>query len=82
VLLALDHEHAIGQAFNIGNDCPLTREQFLGAIADEIGASRPRVHIPYRILALDQRLCPYGTRGRCPLRIAFGLRPMMALFLR
>jgi nucleoside-diphosphate-sugar epimerase len=50
LLLALDHEHAIGQAYNITNDHPLTQEQFLQAIAREIGASPPRLHIPYRAL--------------------------------
>ena len=50
LLLALEHERAVGQAFNIANDCPLTQEQFLGAIAHEIGASPPRVHVPYHVL--------------------------------
>jgi nucleoside-diphosphate-sugar epimerase len=50
LLLALDHEHAPGQAFNITNDSPLTQEEFLRAIADEIGAKPPRLHVPYRAL--------------------------------
>jgi len=50
LLLALDHPHAIGQAYNITNDCPLTQEQFLQAIARRIGASPPRLHIPYHAL--------------------------------
>jgi nucleoside-diphosphate-sugar epimerase len=50
LLLALDHERAVGQAYNITNDQPLTQAQFLDAIAQEIGASPPRVHVPYRAL--------------------------------
>lgn len=50
LLLALDHEHAVGQAFNIANDIPLTQEQFLRAVAHDIGTSPPRIHVPYRAL--------------------------------
>ena len=50
LLLALDHERAVGQAYNITNDQPLTQEQFLDAIAQEIGAPPARVHVPYRAL--------------------------------
>ena len=50
LLLALDHEHAVGQAYNITNDHPLTQRQFLQAIAREIGARPPRLLIPYRAL--------------------------------
>jgi nucleoside-diphosphate-sugar epimerase len=50
LLLALDREHAVGQAYNITNDRPLTQQQFLHAIAHEIGASPPRVHVPYQAL--------------------------------
>lgn len=50
LLQALDAPQAIGQAYNIGNDEPLTQEQLLGAIADEIGARRPRFRLPYGLL--------------------------------
>jgi nucleoside-diphosphate-sugar epimerase len=50
LLLALDHRDAVGQAYNITHDRPLTQRQFLHAIADEIGAGPPRLHIPYRAL--------------------------------
>ncbi len=50
LLLALDHEHAVGQAYNITNDTPLTQEQFFGAVAHDIGASPPRIHLPYNAL--------------------------------
>ena len=47
LLLALDTEHAVGQAYNISNDSPLTQEEFLRAVADEIHVSPPRIHVPY-----------------------------------
>jgi nucleoside-diphosphate-sugar epimerase len=47
LMLGLDHERAVGQAFNITNDEPLTQEELMQATAREIGASRPRRHIPY-----------------------------------
>lgn len=50
VLLALDTEHAVGQAYNIAHDQPMTQQRFLEAIADEIGAARPTLHVPYRAL--------------------------------
>jgi nucleoside-diphosphate-sugar epimerase len=50
LLLALDQEQAVGQAYNITSDRPLTQEEFLRALAQEIGAKPPRVHIPYRAL--------------------------------
>jgi nucleoside-diphosphate-sugar epimerase len=50
LLLALDHDRAVGQAYNITNDRSLTQRQLLDAIACGIGASPPRFHIPYRAL--------------------------------
>jgi nucleoside-diphosphate-sugar epimerase len=50
LLLALDHEQAVGQAYNITSDRPLTQKQLLHAIAHELGASPPRLHLPYRPL--------------------------------
>ena len=50
LLLALDCDHAVGQAYNIANDRPLTQQQVLEAIARDIGARPPTVHMPYRAL--------------------------------
>jgi nucleoside-diphosphate-sugar epimerase len=50
LLLALDNEDAIGQAYNITNDRPLTQRELLQAIAQEIGARPPRLRVPYRPL--------------------------------
>jgi nucleoside-diphosphate-sugar epimerase len=50
LLLALDRAEAVGQAYNITNDCPLTQRQFLGAIAKEIGERAPQLRISYHAL--------------------------------
>ena len=50
LLLGLDHERAVGEAFNITNDAPLTQQELFGRIACEVGAKPPRVHVPYRAL--------------------------------
>jgi nucleoside-diphosphate-sugar epimerase len=72
LLLALDHDHAVGQAYNITNDRPLTQKQLLGAIAQDMGASPPRLHIPYRALYaagyLAERLAMVApSRSRPPI---------------
>ena len=50
LLLALDDERAVGRAYNISNDSPLTQEELLQAIAAAIGVTAPRLHVPYRPL--------------------------------
>jgi nucleoside-diphosphate-sugar epimerase len=47
LLLLADHEKALGQAFNISNDQPLTQREFQNAIADALGVAHPRRHMPY-----------------------------------
>lgn len=50
LLLALEHPNAVGRAYNISNDHPITQEECLRAIAEEIGAQPPRIHAPYHAL--------------------------------
>jgi nucleoside-diphosphate-sugar epimerase len=50
LLLALDHPQAVGEAFNITNDAPITQLELLQAIASEVGAKPPRIHVPYTAL--------------------------------
>jgi nucleoside-diphosphate-sugar epimerase len=50
ILLALDTDHAVGQAYNISSDAPLTQREFLAAIARHLGAKPPRLHVPYHAL--------------------------------
>lgn len=50
LLLALDQKHAVGQAYNITTDRPLTQLELLNAVAGEIDVAPPRIHLPYRAL--------------------------------
>jgi nucleoside-diphosphate-sugar epimerase len=78
LLLALDLDRAVGQAYNITNDHPLTQQQLLGAIAHEIGVSPPRLHIPYRVLYgagyLAERLAGLSRSPRQPVVTRLGVK--------
>jgi nucleoside-diphosphate-sugar epimerase len=50
LLLALDHPRAVGRVYNITNDRPMTQAGFLTAIALDVGARPPSLHVPYRVL--------------------------------
>jgi nucleoside-diphosphate-sugar epimerase len=50
LLLGLDRDNAIGEAYNIPTDRPLSQLQLLRAVARAIGAGPPRVFVPYRAL--------------------------------
>jgi nucleoside-diphosphate-sugar epimerase len=70
LLLALDHDRAVGHAYNISSGRPLTQRQLLHAIAREVGAGPPRVRIPYRALYAAgyaaERLATIGPSSRRP----------------
>jgi hypothetical protein len=78
LLLALEREHAVSQAYNISNDRPLSQQQFLDAIAHEIGASPPRVHIPYQVLyvvgAIAERLALLTHSRHQPVLTRLGFK--------
>jgi nucleoside-diphosphate-sugar epimerase len=46
-LLAAYAEKAPGNVYNISNDRPLTQQEIFDAIADAVGGTRPRLHLPY-----------------------------------
>jgi nucleoside-diphosphate-sugar epimerase len=50
LMLATEVPDAVGQAYNITNDQPLTQEEFLRGIAEDIGAGTPKIHVPYQAL--------------------------------
>jgi nucleoside-diphosphate-sugar epimerase len=78
LLLALDRDHAVGQAYNISNDHPLTQRQLLDAIARDIGASPPAFHIPYRALyagaSVAERLASLTVSQRQPILTRLGVK--------
>jgi nucleoside-diphosphate-sugar epimerase len=78
LLLALDSERALGQAYNITNDRPLTQEQLLGAIAVEVGARPPRRHLPYHPLYgagyIAERVAQLTRSKRQPVVTRLGVK--------
>jgi nucleoside-diphosphate-sugar epimerase len=77
LLLALDRPEAVGRAYNIANDQPLTQEELLRAIAQEIGAASPRVRVPYSALYAAGYLAEQAARlsrsGRKPILTRLGV---------
>jgi nucleoside-diphosphate-sugar epimerase len=78
LLLALDSERAVGQAYNITNDRPLTQREFLNAIADELGVGRPRLQVPYGPLYAAgyaaERLATVRRASRQPFVTRLGVK--------
>jgi nucleoside-diphosphate-sugar epimerase len=77
LLLALEHPRAVGQAYNITNDSPLTQREFADAIACEIGARPRRIHVPYRALyaagCVAERAAMISRSERRPPVTRFGV---------
>ena len=78
LLLALDCDHAVGQAYNITNDHPLTQQQILEAIAHDTGAKPPTVHVPYRALytagGAAERAAQFSSSQRQPIVTRLGVK--------
>jgi nucleoside-diphosphate-sugar epimerase len=49
VLLASESSQAEARSYLLVNDEPVTQNDFIGAIADELGVPPPRKHIPYKL---------------------------------
>jgi nucleoside-diphosphate-sugar epimerase len=80
LLLALDRSEAVGQAYNIANDEPLTQEQLLRAIAEEIGAAPPRLRVPYSALYATAYLAERAALARRSRRKPILTRLGVAIF--
>lgn len=78
LLLALDHKYAVGQAYNITNDRPLTQLEVLRAVASDINAAPPRVHLPYGALYVAgysaEKLATLARSHRQPLVTRLGVK--------
>jgi ornithine--oxo-acid transaminase len=48
-LIAVAHEQAAGQAFNVTDGLDVTWRQFAAGLADGLGCARPRLSLPYRV---------------------------------
>lgn len=77
LLLALEHDRAVGNAYNITTESPLTQQQLLEAIASELGARAPRIHLPYHLLYtagyLAERLAALTGSGARPAITRLGV---------
>jgi nucleoside-diphosphate-sugar epimerase len=77
LLLALDHENAVGEAYNIANDQPLTQLELLLAIAEDTGSPPPRASVPYRLLSaagyLAERFATVTSSSRRPAVTRLGV---------
>jgi nucleoside-diphosphate-sugar epimerase len=74
LLLAMQSDGAIGKAFNIAHDQPITQAQYLSLVAEELDAPEPRTRVPYKALyaaaavaerlstASGYRIKPFVTR--------------------
>jgi 2-alkyl-3-oxoalkanoate reductase len=80
LLLASTQERAIGQTYNLSNDEPLTQEAFWGAIAEEIKAKPPRLHIPFHALYTLAFLAEHATSTDNPRRQPLVTRLGVQLF--
>lgn len=77
LLRALDHPRAVGRAYNIGSDHPITQLEYLRTIARAIGVSPPRIHAPYRALyaagAIAERVADVAHSQHRPVLTRLGV---------
>jgi len=76
LVLALEHPRAAARIYNIADDRPPTQEEVLQAIAGEVGAVPPRLHVPYSVLyglACVAEAVAAITRSTHPAVTRFGL---------
>ena len=80
VLLASEADQAIGRAYLLVNDEPVTQRDYFNAIAAELGVPPPGRHIPYRLAyALGATMELVGHMARMkqpPPLMRFGLKQM------
>lgn len=78
MLLAAEQERAAGQIYNLSTDQPLTQKEFWHAIAEEIGARAPLLHVPYHVLYalayLAERAVKSDNPHRQPLVTRLGVK--------
>jgi nucleoside-diphosphate-sugar epimerase len=80
ILLASEADSAIGRAYLLVNDEPVTQRDYFNAIARELGVPPPTRHIPYRLaiaLGATAEMVGHLThRKQPPPLMRFGLKQM------
>ena len=77
-ILAATTEHALGQAYNLAHDEPITQLGMWRAIAEELGVAPPRLHVPYAplhaVAFLAERAVALIRSQRQPLVTRLGVK--------
>lgn len=78
MLAAASNDRALGQAYNLSHDQPLSQKALWQAIAEEIGAKSPRLHVPYHLLyglaLVAERAVRSDNPQRQPLITGLGVK--------
>ncbi|HEX4717396.1 MAG TPA: NAD-dependent epimerase/dehydratase family protein [Thermoleophilaceae bacterium] len=78
VLLAAESSRAVGRAYLLVNDEPVTQRDFITAVAAELGVAPPTRHLPYRLAlnmgAFAERLGHLARRADPPPVMRYGLQ--------
>ena len=76
-LLASEAEQAVGRAYIVVNDEPVTQQDYFNTIAKELGVPLPRWHIPYRLAlavgAVSEGVGHLTRRKQPPPLMRFGM---------
>jgi 2-alkyl-3-oxoalkanoate reductase len=77
ILLAGDAEHAVGRAYLLVNDSPLSQADYFHAIARELGVPPPSLHLPYSLAlalgAVSEMIGHLTHRQQPPPLMRFGM---------
>jgi nucleoside-diphosphate-sugar epimerase len=80
MILAATNDRAIGQAYNLSTDQPVTQEQLWKAIAVETGGRPPRLRVPYFPLLMVAFLAEKAVKADDPQRQPLVTRLGVKLF--
>ena len=72
LMLSLDSGRALGEAFNISSDLPITQREYLACVGQETGGEAPRIRVPLGVLSLgaavaERMFSVVGSSRRPPI---------------
>jgi nucleoside-diphosphate-sugar epimerase len=80
MILAALNDHAVGKAYNLTTDDPVTQQELWNAVAKELGARAPRLHVPYFPLYLLAYFAEKAVKMDAPQRQPIITRVGVKLF--